>query len=77
MHPDRVIVRVYRQSDGLSTRPDEQNTLTRQYVNTNDTPRDPLHDPVTCNHSQTQPYSTLRLRLRLRLRLCPHASLPP
>ena len=41
MHPDRVIVRTYTRPDGLSTRPDYQNTLTRQSVNTNNAPRDP------------------------------------
>ena len=30
MHPDRVIVLTYRQSDGISTRQDDQNTLTHQ-----------------------------------------------
>ena len=47
MHPDRVIVRMYRRSDGLSTRPDYQNTLTHQSADTNDAPRDPLTGPVT------------------------------
>ena len=47
MYLERGIVRTYRWSDGLSTIPDNQNTLTRQYANTNDAPRDPLHGPVT------------------------------
>ena len=47
MHLDRVIVRTYRRSDVLSTIPDDQNTLTCQYVDTNDTLRDPLHGPIT------------------------------
>ena len=47
MHPDRVIVRTYRHSDGISTRPNDQNTLTCQSSDTNNTPRDPLHGPVT------------------------------
>ena len=46
MHPDRGIVRTYRRSEGLSTRPDDSNTLTRQSVDANDAPRDPLHIPV-------------------------------
>ena len=67
MHPDRVIVRKYRQLDGLSTRPYDQHTLTRQSDDTNDAPRDPLHGPVTWNPVRTRPYSTLPLRLCLRL----------
>ena len=47
MHPYRGIVHVYRRSDGLSTRPDDQNTVTHQYTDTNDTPRDPLNGLVT------------------------------
>ena len=47
MHPARGIVRIYRRSHGLSMRPDDQSTLTRQSANTNDSPRDPLHCPVT------------------------------
>ena len=38
MHPYRVIVLMYRWSDGISTRPDYHNTLTFQYVNTNYAP---------------------------------------
>ena len=67
MHPDRGIVRTYIWSDGLSTRPDNQNTFTRQSADTNNAPRDPLHGPVTWNPARTRPYSTLRLRRRLRL----------
>ena len=47
MCPDIGIVRMYRLSDGLSMTPDEQNTLTCQYADTNDSPSDPLHGPVT------------------------------
>ena len=47
MHPGRGKVPTYRQSGGLSTRPDDQNTLTRQSTNTNNSPRDPLRGPVT------------------------------
>ena len=47
MHPDRLIVRMYRRSDVLLTRPDNQNTLTCQSADTYDSPRDPLHGPVT------------------------------
>ena len=48
MYPDRRILRTYRRSEGISTRPYDQNTLTRQYDDTNDAPRDlcstsPLH----------------------------------
>ena len=68
MHPDRVIVSMYRLSDGISTRPDNQNIRTLQSANTNDASRDPLLGPVAWNPVRTRPYSTLRLRLRLRLR---------
>ena len=45
MYPDRGIVHTYRQSDGLSTRPDGPNTLTRQSACTNDAPRYPASLP--------------------------------
>ena len=67
MHPDRGIARTYRRSDGLSKRPDDQNTLTRQSADTNDAPRDPYHGPVKWNPAQTRLYCTLQLCLRLRL----------
>ena len=69
MHSDRVIVRTYIRSDGISTIPDDQNTHISQSDDMNNAPRDPLHVPVTWNPARTQPYSTLRLRIRLRLRL--------
>ena len=50
MHPDREIGRMYRWSDGLSTRPDDLNTFTLQSSGTNNTARDLLHGPVTWNH---------------------------
>ena len=77
MHPDRGILRTYRRLDGISTRPDNHNTLTNQSSDTKNEPRDPLHFPVTWNPSQTRPYSILRLRLHLRLLLRPRASPPP
>ena len=40
MHLDRGIVHTYRRSDGLFTRPDDQNTITRQSSDTSNTPRD-------------------------------------
>ena len=46
MHPDRVIVHMYRQSDGLYMRLDYPNTLTSQSSGTNDAPWDPLLGPV-------------------------------
>ena len=46
MHPYRGIVCTYIQLDGLSMRPNDQNTLTCQSSNTNDAPRDLLHDPI-------------------------------
>ena len=58
MHPYRVIVLTYRRSSVLSVRPYIHNTLTLQSTDTNDAPRDPLHDPVAWNPAQTQPYST-------------------
>ena len=59
MRPDRLIVCTYRGSDGLSMRPDDHNTLPCQSYNTNDSPREPLHGPVTWNPDRTRPYSTL------------------
>ena len=47
MHPYRLIVRTYIQSDGLSAIPDDQNTLTHQSTNKNDAPMDPLLVAVT------------------------------
>ena len=52
MHPDRGIVRTYRQSDGLSTIPEDNNTLTHQSSDTNDTSRETLHDPVTSSNNR-------------------------
>ena len=72
MHPYRVIVRMYIRSDGLSTRPDYQNTLNRQFTDTNDAPMDPLHVPFTWNPSRFT--DTLRLRLCLLLHLQTWAS---
>ena len=49
MQPDIGIVRTDRQTDGLSTRSDEPNTLTCQSNGTTDTPwihsTDPLQTP--------------------------------
>ena len=42
-----VIVCTYRRSYGLYTRLDDQNTLTRQSVDTKDSPRNPLRGPIT------------------------------
>ena len=50
MHSDRGIVRTDIWSDGRPTRPDDSNTLSRQYDGTNDAPMDPLHGPVTGAH---------------------------
>ena len=47
MHPDRLIVRVYRHSDGLSTISDKPNTFAHQCAITNNSPRKALHGPVT------------------------------
>ena len=47
MHTERLIVRRYIWSDVLSKITDDQNTLTHQYANRDDTPRNPLHGPVT------------------------------
>ena len=49
MQPDRGTVRMDKRSGGLSTRPDDLNTLTCQSSDTNNTPRDLLLGPVTCN----------------------------
>ena len=45
MHPDRVIVHMYRQSDNLYTISDSPNTTTLQSDATNDTPRDSDYRP--------------------------------
>ena len=66
MHPCKGIVRTYIRSGGLSTRPDDQNTLNSQSKDINDAPRDPLHGPFTWNPDQISPYSTLQLRIRLQ-----------
>ena len=47
MYPDRGILRIYRRSDGLSTRPEDHNTLTPQSTDMDDAPWDSLHGPVT------------------------------
>ena len=47
MHLHRGILRMYRQSYGLSMVPDDQNTLTCQSADKNDSPRDPLLFPIT------------------------------
>ena len=66
MYLDRGIVRMYRRSDSLSMRPNDQKNLTCQSVYMRNSPRDPLHAPVTWNPTRTRPYSTLRLRLSLK-----------
>ena len=45
MHPDIEIVRTYRQSKGLSMRPDDRNTLTCQSANRSEAPRDSASRP--------------------------------
>ena len=49
IHLDRGIFCTHKQSDGLFTRPDGPNTLTCQSAVTNDAPREPLHNHVTCS----------------------------
>ena len=49
MQPYRVIVHTNGHSDGQSTKPDDSNSLTRQFANTNDAPRDLLPGPVIWN----------------------------
>ena len=49
MHTDRGIVCTDIWSGGQSMRPDDQKTLTRQFVGTDDTPRDSWHGLVTWN----------------------------
>ena len=46
MHPDIVIVRTDRRSNGLSMIPDDSNTLTCQFSGKNNTPRYPLLGPI-------------------------------
>ena len=45
MHPYRGIVHASRRSDGISTIPDNQNTLTPQSADTNDPPQGPSSRP--------------------------------
>ena len=47
MHPEIVIVCTYRQGDGVSTIPDNPDTLTRQSAAMDNDPRDLLHGPIT------------------------------
>ena len=47
MNKDIGIVRTHRQSNDLSIRKDNQNTLTHQSAATNDSPRNTLHVPFT------------------------------
>ena len=47
MHPYRGIVYTYIRSYGISTIPDDQNTLTLQSADIKNAPRDPLLGPVT------------------------------
>ena len=49
MHSYIGIVRTYIRSDGLSTRLDDQNILTSQSADTNESPRDPLLGHLKCN----------------------------
>ena len=69
MHPDRGIVCTYIMSDGISTKPDDQNTLTCQSTDTNDAPRNPLHGPVTI-------FSILRQNSTMPLLFFPLSSYP-
>ena len=55
MQPENGIVHMEIWSEGLFTRPDKPNTLTCQSTSTNDTPRYPLHGPVTWNTARTRP----------------------
>ena len=59
MHLDRWIVRTYIWTYGLSTGPYEQNTLTRQSADMNDTPQGPASLPrYTCPHHPLYPENT-------------------
>ena len=69
MQPDRVIVLTYRRSDSISSRPEDQNTLTHQSADMNDDPPDLIHVPVTSSISTAKciypflPYSMEILRV--------------
>ena len=65
----RVIVRMYRRSEGLSTGPDDPNTLTRQSAGTNNDPRYLPPQPRYMESWPTWPAIRLRLHLRLRSRV--------
>ena len=47
MRIDKGIIRKYRQSGVLSTKPDDKNILSRQSADKNDAPRNTLLGPVT------------------------------
>ena len=47
MHPDKVIFRMDRWSDGINKIPDDPNTLTCQSTATYNDRRDPLYGPVS------------------------------
>ena len=52
MHPEIGKVRMYRRSDGQSTRLEDPNNLSFQYTATDITTRDPpLHGPITGGRS--------------------------
>ena len=47
MHPEQGIVHTYICPDGLSMKQNYPNTLSHQYATTNNSPRDPLYNPLT------------------------------
>ena len=50
MLPDRGIVCLHRRSDGISTIPEDPNTLTRQSASMNNAPREPPPHPASRPH---------------------------
>ena len=46
MKPYRGILYTYRWPYGISTSPDDPNTLTHKSADMNESPRDPLYSPV-------------------------------
>ena len=67
MNPYIGVVRTDRHSDDLSTGPDGPNSLTRQFYDTDDAPREPLTGPVTWNTAPSSIYNLL-----IHLRQCNH-----
>ena len=74
MHPYIGIVCMYRPSDSISTRPDEQNTLTRKSADTNDAPQGPYSQP---HYMESYPDTALLYATSTSTSTVPASSPPP